>query len=311
MNLASRSSRALGIRNRFQVAAPAGQFLTDDVLQSRVPSIFATEAHESRSARFVPVPTIEVVRGLRQHGFDVTFAAQQVARDASRRDFTKHMLRLQNPSMRRPNGDAFEVIVVNGNDGSSAYHMIPGFFRFVCANGMIAGDKFEETHVRHSGRAVDDVIEGVYRVIEDAPRLTEQVEAFRGVSLSRDEAIAFATAAHELRYPRREIEQADDMSEQDFQQAVELEEARRNIVTPLQLLTARRAADAPERANLWGALNVVQENVIRGGQNGATIRAGKAVRATTRPVQGVDSNRALNRALWTLADEMAKIKAAA
>ena len=35
--------------------------LTDDALRARVPSIFAAEAHESRSARFAPVPTIDVL----------------------------------------------------------------------------------------------------------------------------------------------------------------------------------------------------------------------------------------------------------
>jgi hypothetical protein len=45
--------------------------LTDDQLRAAVPSIFATEAHESRSARFTPIPTIKVLDGLRAEGFAV------------------------------------------------------------------------------------------------------------------------------------------------------------------------------------------------------------------------------------------------
>jgi hypothetical protein len=43
--------------------------LTEDQLFSVAPSIFQTEAHESRSLRFRPIPTIEIVRGLAKEGF--------------------------------------------------------------------------------------------------------------------------------------------------------------------------------------------------------------------------------------------------
>ena len=71
-----------------------------------------------------------------------------------------------------------------------------------------------------------------------------------------------------------------------------------------------------KRQNLWGVFNVVQENVIRGGQKGWVERLdarGRAQtrRASTRAVAGIDGNRDLNRALWTLAEEMAKLKGAA
>jgi hypothetical protein len=44
---------------------------------------------------------------------------------------------------------------------------------------------------------------------------------------------------------------------------------------------------------------------MRGGQRG---RAASGKRVTTRPVQSIDNNVKLNRALWILADEMAKLK---
>jgi hypothetical protein len=52
----------------------------------------------------------------------------------------------------------------------------------------------------------------------------------------------------------------------------------------------------------------VQENLIRGGQRAARTPTGR--RQKTRPVEGITQNVQLNRALWTLADEMAKLKAA-
>jgi hypothetical protein len=43
--------------------------LTEDQMRKIAPSIFATQAHESRSERFQPIPTIEVLRGLMNEGF--------------------------------------------------------------------------------------------------------------------------------------------------------------------------------------------------------------------------------------------------
>lgn len=278
--------------------------LTEADMRAVAPSLFATEAHHSRSDRFAPVPTIDIVRGLQKEGFEVFSAQQAKTRDASKVDFTKHLVRLRNPAFRQAaNGDTFEIVLINGNDGSSAYRMMPGFFRFVCANGLIAGESLGETRVRHSGDALHDVIDGAYTVLEDAPRLMDRVDAMRAITLSRDEAVAFATAAHQIRFPAAAL----DSDDANFAPAP---------IEPMRLLSARRQADMDLRTNLWGVFNVVQENVIRGGQKGWVERKDgrgrvQVRRASTRAVAGIDGNRDLNRALWTLAEEMAKLKVAA
>lgn len=290
----------LGARFGFARKEP----LTEAELRRYAPSLFATEAHHSRSDRFAPVPTIDIVRGLQREGFEVFSASQAKTRDASKRDFTKHMVRLRNPSFRQQsNGDTFEIVLINGNDGSSAYRMMPGFFRMVCSNGLIVGESLGEIRVRHSGNALHDVIEGAYTVLADAPKVVDRVESFRALSVSRDEAMAFATAAHQLRFPNAAL----DTEDADFAPAP---------VEPIRLLSARRQEDMAERSNLWGVFNVVQENVIRGGQKGWVERKDargrtQTRRASTRAVSGIDGNRDLNRALWTLAEEMAKLKGAA
>ncbi|WP_435171769.1 DUF932 domain-containing protein, partial [Falsirhodobacter sp. 1013] len=110
-----------------------GEALTDDALRARVPSIFAAEAHESRSARFAPVPTIDVLNNLRAEGFEPFMAQQARTRIAGKAEFTKHMLRLRHRSITNGDGEAFEIILVNANDGTSAYQMLPGFFRLLPA----------------------------------------------------------------------------------------------------------------------------------------------------------------------------------
>ena len=69
--------------------------LTEDQLRRVAPSIFAVEAHESRSAKFAPIPTIDILRGLMAEGFSPVGAKQSRTRDASKREFTKHLIRLR------------------------------------------------------------------------------------------------------------------------------------------------------------------------------------------------------------------------
>jgi hypothetical protein len=274
-----------------QITARNGEPLDNDALRAAVPSIFATEAHESRSARFAPVPTVTVLDGLRNEGFEPFAAMQAKTRDESRREFCKHLIRLRHRGMTNDAGQAFEIVLVNANDGSAAYQMLPGFFRMVCANGLIAGETFEGVKVRHSGNAIGDVIEGAYRVLDDAPRVTDQVAQFRALQLADGERQALAEAAHILRFPDA------------------AEDAQRAPITADMLLRPRRGED--RATDLWTAFNVVQENVIRGGLRGRTVNAnGQVRRASTREVAGIDQNKALNRALWTLAERMAELKAA-
>lgn len=161
--------------------------LTNDMLRAAVPSIFATEAHESRSARFAPVPTVSVLDGLRAEGFEPFSAVQARTRVEGKAEFTKHMVRLRHRSLTNTAGDSFEIVLVNANDGTSAYQMIPGFFRFICENGLMTGETFGEVKVRHSGNAIGEVIEGAYHVLQDAPCVAEQVKEWKGTRLREAE----------------------------------------------------------------------------------------------------------------------------
>lgn len=283
-----------GMKAGARITGRAGEPLTNEELQAACPSIFATEAHESRSARFAPVPTVTVLDGLRAEGFEPFSAVQARTRVEGKAEFTKHMVRLRHRSLTNTDGDSFEIILVNANDGTSAYQMIPGFFRFVCENGLMTGETFSEVKVRHSGNAIGEVIEGAYRVLEDAPLVADQVSRWKSITLQDREREALAEAAHVLRFP-------DAHNEDGTKQAP---------ITAQALLSPRRSSD--RATDLWTAFNVVQENTIKGGLRGRVLDAnGRISRRTTREVAGIDQNRSLNRALWLLTERMAELKAAA
>src|SRR5688572_19543068 len=253
--------------------------LTETQLREMVPSVFATEAHESRSSRFVAVPTWEIVQQILAEGFIVTKASQSTARDVTKQNFTRHMLRFERPGVTMRVGDTVpQALLVNANDGSSAYAMFLGAFRLVCANGLVIPTRTDASiRVKHSGRDVGQkVIDATYEVIDQAKKALDAPEAWSKITLREHEAVAFAEAGRILRYG----------------------DAEGKVETPItaeMLLTARRAED--KGMDLWSTFNRVQENVIRGGIS-ARQRTGHRRRVTTREITGIDQDVRLNKALW-------------
>lgn len=272
-----------------------GRGMTEDEIRAVAPSVFATTAHESRSDRFAPIPTIEVVRGLRNEGFEVVGAKQSLTRVEGKAPFTKHLLRI-----RKMDSDASyavgdtvaEMLLKNANDGTSVYDLFAGLFRIACLNSMVAAlGTIDTVKIRHTGKdVIGKVIEGTFNVIENAKLALAAPEQWSQVKLDREESLALAEGARMIRFG----------------------DAEGNIDSPItaaQLLTARREQDA-DRTNLWTNFNVLQENVIRGGLRGVRVDAetGRRRRTSTRGVNGIDQDVRLNRALWTLANRMAEMK---
>jgi hypothetical protein len=258
--------------------------LTEEQIRRVAPSIFATDKHASRSARYTYIPTIEVLRALAAEGFTPYSVTQSQARDEAHREHTRHMVRLRRPDASGA-PQANEVVLVNSHNGASSYQMLGGVFRFVCGNGLVFGDVHAEVRVPHKGDVLGEVIDGANLIVERFDAIDASREAMQSVALDAPRQTAFARAALALRYP-----QADATTPAP--------------VTEDQILAARRSED--RAADLWTVFNRVQENLTRGG---LPARSAQGRRSRTRAVQGIDSSVQLNRALWVLADEMRRLAA--
>jgi hypothetical protein len=256
--------------------------LSNDQIARYAPSVLAESAHESRGERYSFIPTIQVLDGLRAEGFQPFEVRQTRVKDQGRREHTKHLVRLRHASsIESAVGEEVpEIILINSHDGTSSYQLLAGFFRFVCSNGLIAGDVCNDIRVRHSGNVVNDVIEGSFRVLDNVEEIGSRIETYKSISLKPEEQALFANAALQLRWDEDKA-------------PVEAE----------RILRARRWAD--NGSDLWTTFNRVQENLVKGGVAG---RASTGRRLTTRAVGGVTENVKLNRALWTLADGLAQLK---
>jgi hypothetical protein len=256
--------------------------LSDDQIRAVAPSIFASAAHGSRSERYTYLPTSEVLDALRREGFEPFMVCQTRVRHEERRGFTKHMVRMRHAGQVN-DAEANEIVLLNSHDGTSSYQLLAGMFRYVCSNGLVVGATVSDVRVHHKGPIAERVIAGAYAVLEGFERVRLHRDGMRAVVLDAAEQGAFATAALSLKY--------------------EPDPVRPAPVTASQLLEVRRSADGG--ADLWSTFNRVQEALVTGGLRGRRADGGPM---RTRPVQGIDANLKLNRALWMLAESMRQLK---
>jgi hypothetical protein len=124
--------------------------------------------------KYTYIPTITLLENLKREGFQPFFACQSRVRDQSRREHTKHMLRLRRAG--QINGQQVpEIIILNSHDGASSFQLLPGIFRSVCTNSLVCGQSFGEIRVPHRGDVVGKVIEGAYEVLSVFDRVEENV----------------------------------------------------------------------------------------------------------------------------------------
>lgn len=272
---------------RFDIARP----LTEDEIFKKAPSVFAREAHQSRSERFKPIATIDVVRALAKEGFQVASASQSLVRVPDRAPFTKHLLRLrQFDRVNKVDDVIAEMALKNANDGTGAYDLMSALHRIRCLNGLFAAmGELSSCRVRHTGDVVTKVIEGTYSVIEQSTKALQAVPAWSGIQLQPEERTLLARAAHTVRFDHDGTDAAIDTVG----------------ITPGALLNVRRWDD--RSSDLWTTWNVIQENCTKGGLSARRVdKNGNLRRSSTREVKGVDQTVGLNRALWMIANAFAE-----
>jgi len=270
------------------IATMTPRVLTNDDLRRIAPSVFATQPFHAVSGSYRFLPTAGVLDILRDRGYHPVMAMQSTTRLPDKRPFTKHLLRLRHSDHLIPQpvgAELPELIICNSHDKSSAFRFAAGIWRLVCSNGLlVASADFGAISVKHSGsRDLEErVIDATFKIVEDTPRVFDQIQAWKQISLTPPQQLAFASAALEIR---------------DGNSAID----------PASIISARRAEDKPEpdgNRDLWRTMNVCQESLTKGGVRGHS-QSGR--RITTRPIKAVDADLRTNRALWRLAEEMAKL----
>jgi hypothetical protein len=274
-------------RSAVRLQAPLGQFLTDEIIMQRAPSVFAQEAHSSRSSKYEFHSTRELLGNMRGAGFFPVVVQQAGSKDSSKLGYTKHLIRFRREQPKNVGDSVQEIVTVGSHDGTSSTIIMAGWFRLACLNGLVVADRNRErteVRVQHFVRnGWDKVIDGSFTVIEDGDRQADAIERMKAKALTFAQQMEFADHAMTIRYG----------------------DERPNLALD-RLLAARRVEDRGD--SVWLTMNRVQENLMHGGlgyigereMNGRLRR----VRAHTNPIRGIDSNISVNRALWKMAEDL-------
>lgn len=255
--------------------------LTDEQIAATAPSVFAGEAHASRSSRYSFISNAPILDGMRTAGYFPIEVSQGGSRIENKHQWTKHLVRFRHADhLGMGHQNAPEIVLVNSHDGTSSYQMMSGIFRMVCSNGLILGDSAVPCiKVPHKGDVAERVVAAADQIIDQTGRVFATIDSWRCRLLSDTEIARFAAFANALRFPGAEETRWTTM--------------------------ARRFEDA--EPTLWNVFNRVQENMLNGGPDRRVVSAtGSISLRKVRPIRNVAGVLKLNRDLWEIADKINK-----
>lgn len=262
--------------------------LSDEEIRRAAPAVFAENqwSELSESYRFFRTDTL--IHEMRNVGLEVVEVRQGNSVIPERALRTKHLLRFVHrdllDSRKYVRGDEIpEIVLINSHDGRSSWQLRGGIFRCVCSNGLIvASQEFGMMNIRHVGHSYEDVISASLNLTARMPAIQEKILQMKSVNLTPSRRLEMAHASAKL------------LGEKTI------------LRNPADLLNPRRYSD--DGVNLWATLNVIQENLIRGGLNLAGENRSRsdsyARRAPlrSRRISSIDRDVSVNSRLWTLAE---------
>jgi hypothetical protein len=272
-------------------------FLSFEQVASKAPAAFAVQPADSVSNRYGFFDTKDAIAAFDSIGYGITQALQVKSRKPGDIATARHMLAfaprndsraaLANSDIVRP-----EIILYNAHNATSTMRLYAGAFRFICSNGLIAGDG-TETKLKHYDVNESAFLGAIASTSESMPGTIERMRRFQEVKLSEAAMREFAFRAALLRW-------------KDPREIIKTQKENGVYVARETLRDINAAPRFEDGAfDLWHTFNRVQENVINGGARVYSItgkkqgyRAAKAVTAAPEVVR-------INRELWDIAEEFA------
>jgi hypothetical protein len=271
------------------------------MILKRAPQVFASEASRKTSDRYLFIPTEKIITGLTNNGWHVVSAIGQRSTKEDNRAFGKHSLMLvrneqleQARSMNK--GDTLPMLRIdNSHNGLSSFKLTAALFRMVCANGLTVPDTMlASPSIKHTVNIDRDTIEASFKIIQDFPKLMNQIDGLKSIELNGDEKRFLAESAKNLIFESEAIARTNELADKRSRPDWSIEN---------QLLRPVRFDD--RKNDLWTTINVIQENAIRG--NVQLLTEANKVRAA-RKVTSLDRDKTINQELMILAQKMAELK---
>ncbi len=242
------------------------QTLSTQELLERLPAAPSPEV----SDKYAFIDTRQVVEDMRDLGFEVAGFRRPKFRTRAGA-FGLHEVDFRRPAdIAKSAAEAPRIIFMNTYDGSRRAQIVTGIIRFICENGLIAGDVLQNQKFLHLGDYEVELLAQIKEAGMNSGKIFDRIEHFKSITLDKSQYRDLAKEALALRHG-------------DASTAIE----------PHYLLMPRRMEDKPK--DLWTTWNVLQENLLKGGIPG-TDKSGNI--RVTRPLTQIQASNDLNRDLW-------------
>lgn len=261
---------------------------TDDQIAKMAPAVFTRERGPKTSILFGVASTIDVINDFRDNGFVVTSADQPRSTkkvDPDHKLYNKHSVVLTDSkylSTDCKRSEIPQILLTNAHDGTSSFKLLGGFYRFICANGMVIGEDIHSIKLRHEfgvifRQKIKDAIPEITSRLEEKVALVDQ---WKSIELPERDQIKLAESCTLIRFD----------GDKDKLKAFK----GKDLVLP------QRPEDAAN--DLWTVFNRIQERIINGGVEGVGANNQPL---KMRAITSGERKIALNRAIWNEAAKLA------
>lgn len=270
----------------FSRRADNGILSSDDIMQ-RAPSVFAEDKSERLTSRYHSLNTSDLLPVLADYGYHPVQAAQKRARKGEQRH-AAHMVAFAKGSAEHGADMRSEIIAYNSHDGTSGVKLFAGAYRFICSNGIIAGEGFR-ANVRHTHRAMTGFEEMLQGIITSLPKMMDTIATLRQRRMDYEEAKELATKAVQLRWDFLEGAYVpDDMPKGTYA----------TLSTVRDAMSCQRRED--DAFDAWTVLNRIQENVVRGNVMVRSITDRSQGERKARPIASIQEHVRVNQQLFDM-----------
>lgn len=263
--------------------------LSTERIAALAPAVYATTKSNKLTDRYVSLHTSDIIPVLADYGYEPVQAAQKRSRLVGAAEHASHMVAFAKPaSSDEAVGIRPEIILYNSHDGTGSVKLFAGCFRFICSNGIIAGEGFQ-SRVYHS-KALNGFEDMLRKTVDTLPSLMERMERLRGITLTIDDAYLLAERSVATRW--------------DFFNG-QAKGVYATDTTVGNVLKITRNED--KGMDAFTVFNRIQEGVIRGNafvkSLNATHPEGHMRKA--RNVSSIKEHVRINSELWNIADTIA------
>ena len=284
--------------------------LSKERIEQLAPAVFSATKAGHLTDRYVSLHTSDLIPVMQDYGYVPVQAAQRGSRKVKNpnaisgisqkssegsgyavESFNAHLLSFAHTSTLnqdlRP-----EIILYNSHDGSSSVQLYAGCYRFICSNGIVAGEGFNQ-RMYHSKSGLQGFEEMLKNTVESLPEVQARIQRLKQVQLDAEQSLQLAKMGVSTRW---------DMLPSDTHEITGTYADYRTVQNALRSI---RYEDMQNDA--FTVFNRIQEAVIRGNAYVQSFTKANPYGAPrkARAVGSAKESIRINTELWNAAEEVA------